>query len=416
MFKLSINKKTLVSNILCCISIFMFAFCPTSSETIIYGLGRTLFIWSVAAIVVLLFVLSGKVNGARLVLSFCFCMIYMIAVTLIAQQQFGSYHESLARIAPLIVLILLFESEVNEFPNFKLELVLINLFSICCILWNCGILLRIPAVQQFTYNNYNQYYDLALFYSVMQNAKPVMSFGVHTYASYFYFFFFILSYYTYEVTEKRRYLVYCVAYIGFTVFLVSTTALFFSIAMFTFLSYHLIKRNDRKDFIALLVFLSISLLVLYKNFDFLIDKIYINMTNGQNSFVSRYAKGSVFTENIKVITSSLGIGFNILDDVNLGYSDSGYVVYLTMGNIPLMIYVYYNLFALFKRNIPKKFLTIVMVIIFSFEAALPASFQQRFPFLVIFIIGYLQSLAAEENRRGINNEINILTGTNADRK
>lgn len=393
---LTINKRTFVPNILFCLSVFMFAFCPTSSNTVIYGLGRTIFIWAIASVLVTIYTLSGRINWGRLILSVGFCMTYMTIVTLLAQNQFGQYHVSLARIAPLVVLLVLFEARNERYPSFKLGLVLLNIFSICCIIWNLGIMLRVPAVQQFTYNNYNQYYELALFYSVMQNAKPVMSFGVHTYASFFYFIFFCLCYYTYEVTEKRRYLLYCIAYLGFTLFLVSTTAILFSAAMFTFLSYKLLKRKKRKDFAVLLFFLAVVVIILFQNFDFLYGKIYFNMTNGQNSFVSRYAKESVFTENAKIISSFLGIGFNILDDANLGYSDSGYVVYLTMGNLPLMLYIYRRLYQLLKFNIADKYFRMIAAVIFSFEFALPASFQQRFPFLIIFVIGYLNSLEAVE--------------------
>lgn len=396
MSRLSVNKKTFATNILCVLALTMFAFCPTSSNTVIYGLGRTILMWAVASIVVVVFALIGRINWGRLVLSLYFCMAYMVIVTLIAQIQFRSYHVSLARIAPLVVLLVLFEARVEKHPNFKLEIVLLNIFSICCIIWNVGIMLRIPDFQLFTYNNFNQYFDTALFYSVIENAKPVMSFGVHTYASFFYFIFFLLSYYTYEITEKRKYLLYCVAYIGFTLFLVSTTAIIYCFVMFIILGYKLLKRKQRKEFVWLLAFLAVAIFVLLWNFDFLYGKIYTNMTNGQNSFISRYAAESVFTENVKIIKSSLGIGFNILDDVNLGYSDSGYVVYLTMGNFPLMAYVYYKLFSFLKKNIPHKYFGAIAAVIYSFEFALPASFQQRFPFLIIFVIGYLKSLEAAE--------------------
>lgn len=379
-------------NIICVICLIIFAFMPTSQNGVIFGLQRTILVWLTSTIVCILSLLHNRASYGKIVLSFFFCLTYMTIVTLAAQTRYSEYHVSLARIAPLMVLLLLVEIRFCRIPSSKVMLFLLNAFSIIAIVWNAGIMMRFQPITDFTYNWYTQYFDLAVYYSVIQSAKPVMTFGVHTYAAYYYFIFFLLCLFTYEKTHKDRYLVYAVCFMGFSLFLVSSTAIIFFFIMAAILSFRLIKDGRRKTFILFLAALAIMVVILIKNSDYLYQKLYYNMTNGQNSFVSRYSSNSVFTENMKVITSSLGIGFNIIDELQLGYSDSGYVVYLTMGNVPLMLYLYYKLYYFLRFNIPAVYRKSIILVVLLFDFALPATFQYRFSFSIIFVIEYLKML------------------------
>lgn len=131
--------------------------------------------------------------------------------------------------------------------------------------------------------------------------------------------------------------------------------------------------------------------IIYYNFGELSDSLYRNFTGGQNSFVSRYSSESVFKTNFEIIASSLGIGYNIIDDLDIGYSDSGYIVYLTMGNFPFAVAIYYLLYNFLQENI-SYYQRIILFVVFSFEVALPATFAYRFSYMILFVVCYLGSL------------------------
>ena len=112
-----------------------------------------------------------------------------------------------------------------------------------------------------------------------------------------------------------------------------------------------------------------------------------------NGFLPRYTEDSVFTENYKILSESiLGIGFNIARNDNLSYTDSGYIVYLTMGNIIFMIGLYYLLFRFLSNNLNAYFIYPVFLTIMLFEFAIPIVLYIKFFYMIIFFVMYLKSL------------------------
>lgn len=382
-------------NIILVICLFMVALLPTSSNGELFKLNHEIFVWSVSVIVVIVVGLINKVKYRNMIIFFAFLLSYMMIITLVAQKNFNNYHISLARIAPMIVLVYISFIEINYIPKISFMEKLLHFFCILCIIWNLGIIFNSDKITNFTLNNYNQYYDMATVYSITLSHKPVMSFGVHTYASYFYFIFFILSYYTYEKLHKPVFLFYSIMLTIFCLFLVSTTAIIFFIYMVLFIMYKLFKKYNVKRILALLLLIVLLTFIIGHNFSDLYDKLYKNITGGNNSFISRYSRDSIFTENFKVISSSMGIGFNIIDDLDLSYTDSGYIVYLTMGSIPLLIMIYYRIYKFLCTNVNSEYRKIFMLAVFLFEFALPASINYRFGFIMIFAICYLNALTAK---------------------
>lgn len=384
------------------ISLLVFVFIPTSHLGIIYGVTHTICVWAISTILVIIVGRINKVDYSNLIIEQILVNLYMLIVTLIAQYKYDDYHVSLARIAPLIVLIYASHIKIIKIPSFTLMKKLLHFFCIVCIVINVSILLNNTPVIKFICNNYNQYFDLALHYSILVGHKPVMTFGVHTYAAYFYFIFFILCYYTYERTKENIFLLYSLFLCIFCFFLVSTTAIIFFCMMILFYIYKLSKKMNTKNLILLSVILISILCVVIFNYSDISKRLLKNFTGGENSFISRYSEQSVFLTNFEIITTSLGIGYNVIENMNVGYSDSGYVVYLTMGSIPLMIYVYYRIYQMLKMNIMEPYKKILIAIIFAFEVALPASFNYRFIFMLYFVVCYLNALSSSMKGENIS--------------
>lgn len=381
------NSIKRIENLIPIICLVMFVFLPTSHNSIIYGNYWVIAVWSVVSLIVLLTYIMNKANRIKTLMVVLAFMTYMLIITLATLNSDLGARISLARIAPIVLLIIMHSIKIESRNHFKLMKRLLDIFFIAMILWNFLILINNDFIKELTQNYYSQYYDSALFYSMLRS-KPVMSFGVHTYAAYFYTLFFYLSYATGRKTKNNKYYFYCIFTTIFTFFLTSNTSLIYSFVML-FMLLRLIKV---KPFIMFLL-LMIGSVVLIQSSDYLIER-YVYMTQSDISgFTARYTGDkTVFANNIEIIKSHYAVGFNILDNIDLGYSDSGYIVYLTMGNIPFLIGIYYLIYRFIKVNIPKKYFWFIFFVVFSFELALPATFNYRYFFAVIFVVYYLQSL------------------------
>lgn len=389
--KFKIDKYTFVMGVSILIAVVVAIFLPTSNEKEIYGVDRLVFVWAILLFVIALIRINNHIDSRQAALSMLGINIYMLLVTIVAGIQFGGARFSLARIAPVIVLIYLFSLRIQNYPSYRFMKLLLNIVSITAIIWNISIMFEVQSVIDFTYNLFNQYYDLNGYYQLVVGHKPVMSFGVHTYAAYYYFLLFLLCFATYKFENKKLYLYYAVIYTIFNLFLVSTTAIIFFVMMAIFLAKEITRGMELKGFFLLMLISILLIVIVAMNFDVLYEKLYTNFTNGNNSFISRYSSDSVFTTNFKLITSSLGIGYNIVDGLDIGYSDSGYMVYMTMGNIPFTVAIYYFLYKFLYANLTI-YRKVIMIVVFSFEVALPATFNYRFSYMILFVICYLGAL------------------------
>lgn len=378
-------------DLLVVVNVFFNIFLPTSHNKIIYGVDRLIFVWVILLLEVFILMINNRVQKLRLVSSMIGINAYMIIVTSLAKDSYPDARVSLARIVPIISLLILCSIKIDKYPKIDFLKVVLNIISITAIVWNVLIILRVPQIIDFTYNNYNQYYETCGYYQLVLGHKPVMSFGVHTYASYFYFLLFILCFATYRIQSKTIYLFYCYMYAMFCLFCVSTTSIIFFLIMILVLISDLRRSVSVRAFGLIMAIFAAGLIVIYFNFSDLYSRVYQNFTSGGHSFTARYSSSSVFDVNFDVIRTSLGIGYNIIPSLELSYSDSGYIVYLTMGNIPLLLVLYYNILKFLNENI-KLYKALVIIAIMGFELGIPGTFNYRFSYFIIFIVLYLGAL------------------------
>ena len=382
-------------DLLVVVNVFFNIFLPTSKNKVIYGVDRLIFVWIILLLEVFILLINNKVHKLRLVSSIIGINIYMIIVTMLAKDTYPDARVSLARIVPILSLLVLCSIKIESYPKIVFLKGVLNFVSIVAIVWNVLIILRVPQVIDFTYNNYNQYYDACGYYQLVLGHKPVMSFGVHTYASYFYFLLFILCYATYRIQSETLYMFYCYMYALFCLFCVSTTSIIFFLIMILVFVSDFKRFVSVRTFALIMVVFAAGLVIVYFNFSDIYARVYQNITGGGHGFLARYSTSSVFDVNFNVIRSSLGIGYNIIPSLELRYSDSGYIVYLTMGNIPLMIAIYYNVIKFIHDNV-RVFKILVMIAVLGFELGLPGTFNYRFSYFIIFVVLYLGALKSTE--------------------
>ena len=382
-------------DLLVVVNVFFNIFLPTSKNKVIYGVDHLIFVWIILLLEVFILLINNKVHKLRLVCSIIGINIYMIIVTMLAKDTYPDARVSLARIVPILSLLVLCSIKIESYPKIVFLKGVLNFVSIVAIVWNVLIILRVPQVIDFTYNNYNQYYEACGYYQLVLGHKPVMSFGVHTYASYFYFLLFILCYATYRIQSETLYMFYCYMYALFCLFCVSTTSIIFFLIMILVLVSDFKRSVSVRTFALIMVVFAGGLVIVYFNFSDIYARVYQNFTGGGHGFLARYSTSSVFDVNFNVIRSSLGIGYNIIPSLELSYSDSGYIVYLTMGNIPLMVAIYYNVIKFINDNV-RVFKILVMIAVLGFELGLPGTFNYRFSYFIIFVVLYLGALKSTE--------------------
>lgn len=393
---IKLGNKEFIMNLANVIGIIICIYLPSSQNSVNYGADHLVFVWAVLIVVVLLISWCNRIKTKQLALSMFGLNAYMLFVTALGGEIFGNARISIARFVPIISLLVLCSLRIKNYPSLKLMKLLLSIVSITIAIWNVLILLKVQFVLDFSWNNYAQYGPLTVYYQIIVGHKPVMPFGVHTYAPYFYFLLFLLCFATFREEGNKVYFFYALLYTTFCLFCKSSTSTIYFAIMFLFLIHHFCKSLTLQKFIFIFGIIFFVLLLIYSNFSELYETLYINFTGGNNSFISRYSSESVFKTNFEIITSSLGIGYNIMDNLDISYSDSGYVLYMTMGNLPFAATIYYLLYKFLKENL-SYYQTIILLVVFSFEVALPATFSYRFSYMILFIICYLGSLKMNSN-------------------
>lgn len=380
-----ISLERIKVNMIPLIAMFMFAFFPTSFAGVIGGKKYIVFLWGFLALFLLVVWFGNAVNIPKLKIVLVIIG-YMSIITGIQISRNEWARLSVARIAPLLLLLILLTIKIKQIPDMKVMERLIDIFSVICVIWNIGILLQFQPIVYFTQYFYSQYYERALYYSMLYR-KPVMGFGIHTYAAYYYFLIFTCYYALAAKYNRVKDYILCAVYILLTVLLTSNSSLIYAVVMSLMLLWQI-----RKKILVLLGLGGIGSVVLWKSWSRIIENYAIFLTNSKSGFRGRYLGSDSFAHNFEVIRNSLGIGFCILDNKNITYSDSGYVMYMTMGGIVLVLLLYFLIILFFWDNIAKPYRWSILFLVLSFETALPGTFSYRFIFSSVFIIYFFRAL------------------------
>ncbi|WP_457271736.1 hypothetical protein [Pedobacter sp. UYEF25] len=124
-------------------------------------------------------------------------------------------------------------------------------------------------------------------------------------------------------------------------------------------------------------------------------KDYFESFNSQsNGFNGRYTDSGTLNTNLNYISHKFFIGFNIVE--NLTYSDSGYIVYYTMGGPILLITMFYSLYKFSRNNFSKSYL-FFLIPTMIFEFALPVMIYYKFIYAMLFFALSFKSIEFHDN-------------------
>ncbi|QQQ28047.1 oligosaccharide repeat unit polymerase [Chryseobacterium indoltheticum] len=367
---------------------FMFVLAPTSFHGILPELNQIIISWSILSITILIGIMWFSTFNTGHLIFVLAIFAYLTVITIISNYYDANGRFSLARIAPIVCFLLftLLNFKINI--SIRLTKFFVHFFMIIFIIWNYLIIVGNSFIENYTISNYTQLYQEATS-NMFIKKRPIMSFGIYTFASLFYFLFFFINKSFWEITRKKIYMIYMILLLVVNVLLVSNTAAIFSLIM----AYY-IYRSIKKPFfkVLMVILIIISVFLLFANFN--LSEYYLESLNSEsNGFRGRYTDYGTLNTNLEYIDNYFFIGFNIID--GLTYSDSGYIVYYTMGGILLIITMYFCLYKFLKHNIPNNYLYILIPILI-FEIALPVIIYYKFIYASIF---FIITMKAIENYR-----------------
>lgn len=271
---------------------------------------------------------------------------------------------------------------IANFKDVQLGNSIIRVFNAVNV---ANIILAVLIIQDFSsasefISNYYTFGNERVMKEMMFYNKPVMTFGTHSIASFYCFVFFYLNLKTYLVTKLKINFVFCLTYLGVMIFLYSHTGvIYLALALFLLLFY---TKKFKWVLIAALPFL-VSAVNLNNNISFI----------ASGGIAARYSDAGVLQHNLNFIVENPFNGVGLFFNDTLYDTDSGLILYLLRGSLPLAILIYFGFFMMLKRNLhSRKAAWFIWFLFMSFDLGFPNLFYIRTLYIVPFLIVYLNFL------------------------
>ena len=344
--------------------------------------------------VFLFLLLQRRGLGPRLlVLNSLLSMLLLMFSTLMS--PFTEY--SWGAVVVYLSLVLLYCVNLKDVPLARVMEFLFIAVNLVNIALAVGIVLNVSLVDQFIKENYSAFFPQLVEFMIDWYNKPIITFGSHSVAGFFFYLFFYLNYKAYVMKKSRWHLFLAITYVGLEVFVQSSTAFVFTaLAVMQLLRLFLLRNRQAVPLVTLGI-LAFLILIFLKDVN--IPNIAAALTKAaigdeEGGLLARYSSGGILAGTINYILGHplSPIGFSYSEE--LFYGDSGFVVYLLRGSLPLLLTVYGGLFIFLKANLKSKTTALFsFLVIIAFEIGFTPLLYFRFLGFLPFMIVYLNGLA-----------------------
>ena len=390
-----------IKNVILYFVVFFFVFFfPTSSEGVIdTSVWYTIFSYAVCCLLVLWYVISRYLDLRSLVL-FLLMLVYMCIASIVSSHVLDG-PVSIARIVYILLPALFFSFQSRKEVDFKLVLFCNEVIAFVILIWNICLVLNIGSIPEITVNYYSQF-NWFTTSNFVANKRPVFTFGIYSYGAFFYAMLFMFWIHVISITKrvngriKLRYYIYIILYISYQILMRGSTALMLAAVMCFVFLWTLKKAKWGIVVIPILVILG-AFFIYIQDYDW--SRMILGTST--NGFTSRYLT-DWFSANIQAVKETgLGIGFTVPQKLDLVYTDSGYVVLFTMGNLFLPIFLYSTLYKSLKKSFDKELFIEVLVIILLFELSLPGLLYTKEIVFMVFFFMLIMSIDARYGKKEI---------------
>jgi len=265
---------------------------------------------------------------------------------------------------------------------------------------NIGLSLLIVAdyspVKIFFISNYSAFYD-QLVSNMLGAGKPVIMFGSHSIAAFFFFVCFYLHLRAFSTRVSNRSLLFAIVYLVLLVLLKSISAYCLFAAGVGMLLYYTIGLRTVILLGAVTVGLSIAVVLITPNqWEEAVRSVQQVWYDPGSGFQGRYVGDGVLRQDLEYINDhpfrAVGIGYA----ESLWYGDSGPIELLIRGSLPLLLAVYIGFWSFVRRSLLSKATGVaVFLMYFGFEIAYSNLLYLRTVCVLPLVIVYLNGLSRQ---------------------
>ncbi len=261
-----------------------------------------------------------------------------------------------------------------------------------------GIIVGYEPVRAFFVDYYSAFYP-ELVELMTRIGKPVLTFGTHSLAGFFFYLFFFMNWETYKLRGGRPYLAFALGYIALGFSLMSVTGLvLMSIAVFQVLSHASQQRPKMLASLAAIACFCAGLTLYHYRAEIediteATKSVTDIMKSPTSGVFGRFSQTGTMFSTVRYLQdrplSPIGVGFR--DDLFVG--DCGPVEYYLRGSFFLLAAVYVGLFFFLRENlISKRDAIYLFLVILFFEIGMTSLTYIRTLYLLPVIIVYLNDL------------------------
>lgn len=393
-----------IEKIVYIIVMIMFFIFPTSMHRVPHSVGWTIMLWGMQSIIICYLLWIQRIEKKQLLLAII-TILYLMLVTMIALNNNDKLYISLARIAPIVCFILMCCVLYKSRQNVSFYIFLLDIMCVVLIVWNLLTLMRIEGFIEFVNDFYTQLDTYtATYWSLVKN-KPIFTFGVHNFASVFYMHIFLFNYFAYKKLKRKRFVLYMLALLVFTLLLRASSSAGIACVMILFLANLFV--NSKKRFLLFIILVCICAGIIWNSG--LLSAYIGAFSSKSNGFFARYSsETNLYAGNYQILKELLlGIGFTIgSSDLNIYFGDSGYIIYYTMGGLLLPIMLFILIYRYYRMNLNRKMALILTGIIALTELSLISFMYEKTIYLYIFEVGFYRSILGCKERQ-TKGQINV---------
>ena len=386
-----------------CLGVMFIAglFLPTSMEGIV---SKPLF-YSGSALLLVLFSILFLLRGAPRRLPIIICallinasLVFFTLMSPLTEFAVGSY-------AYYFLLSLLFCLNLREvrLPHWVLQLpALASLTLIAC---SAAIILQLPHIVSFFISHYSAFYP-ELVPSMLAAGKPVLTFGSHSLAGFFFYLFFLLNFKAFQTRASKASFAAAIVFLAVSVPLHSVTSyLFIAFAILQIvLHFGLHRRSAFRVGTAVVMLAGAVYASQSPTVEAAISaglkEIVASRTNG---LAARYTSQGTLAPNIDYILQNPLTPTGLRYSSDLWYVDSGPIEYVLRGSVILMLAIYVGLFLFLRDNLHSRASAHLLFGVYvAFEVGFSNLIYLRTLYLLPFIVIYCNALELRRVRNRVS--------------
>jgi hypothetical protein len=258
-----------------------------------------------------------------------------------------------------------------------------------------AVALNVAAADRLLVTWYSGFYQELVPNMVLLN-KPVLTFATHSMAGFMVYLLFYMQWYGWRCLGGWWRLTAAIGYIGLLAALTSTTGMAYFVVASAQVGVFTARRVRYKALAAGLVLLAAVALVASRDIDYgaLVRQTQAAVVGDRvRGLAARYGSEGLLAGNMAYLAESplSPIGFGATDTLYLG--DSGIVVNILRGSLPLLLAVYVGLWLFLDANLrDRRTAIVVFLATLAFEVGFNPMMYFRFVAFVPFLVVYMNSV------------------------